>query len=107
LTLLKAIAGGQSNKLRIENNPDGVTMHFPVEITSPKVLKRWTKFIGEDSNTAESSVLLPPHALATSVPATPASIAVSGDSPPENPLTIELKCRKCSSKGPEVSSFSL
>ena len=53
LTLLKAIAGGDSNKLRIENSEDGVTMHFPVGTTSPTLLKRWTKFLTENEKISE------------------------------------------------------
>lgn len=99
LTLLKAIAGDQVNKLRIENVDDGVTMHFPVDTTKPSLLRRWTNFVGKEDAVAGSALEVPTHTLATS-----ASGAAPTDSTiPENPLTIQLKCRKCSSTGPEVS----
>ena len=96
LTLLKAIAGGDSNKLRIENSEDGVTMHFPVGTTSPTLLKRWTKFLTENEKT--NDLELTPQALATSVPRT---VSPTEKTTPENPLRIELKCKTCSSTGPE------
>jgi hypothetical protein len=98
LTLLKAIAGDQSKKLRVENSEDGVTMHFPVDITKPSLLKRWTQFTSQQEETGRSDLEVPLHTLATS-----ASGAASANSTPSNPLTIQLTCRKCSSTGPEVS----
>ena len=103
LTLLKAIAGGDSKKIRIENSEDGVVMSFPVKITSPNLLKRWTKFLrdNEEQSTTKDNLEVSPHAIATS--AAGATIGNPGEksTTPENPLTIELKCKKCASSGPE------
>lgn len=96
LTLLKAIARADPKSLRVENTRDGVVMHIPVKENQPGLLRRWTKFVGDSGNVGLNAPL---RALATS--ASPDSSADS--TAPTNPLTIELKCRKCSTQGPEVS----
>ena len=107
LTLLKAIAGGDSKKIRIDNSEDGVVMSFPVRLTSPTLLMRWTKFMrdNEEQSTTEDNLVVSPHAIATSATSAAADAAIGNPSDtstnPESPLTIELKCRKCSSNGPE------
>lgn len=93
LTLLKAIGGGDPKKLRVEKSRDGVLLYLPVETTQPEVLRRWTKFQGDNVN------IDPPRAIATSVSDS------ATESTPTNPLAIELKCRKCSTVGPEVRSL--
>lgn len=93
LTLLKAIAGGDPKQLRIENNSDGVVIHIPVETTESNILRRWTKFVDDTANIDQGV-----RAIATSV--SDSSIATSKTNP-THPLTVELRCRKCSTEGPE------
>mmetsp|Transcript_16984 Transcript_16984/g.41391 ORF Transcript_16984/g.41391 Transcript_16984/m.41391 type:complete len:166 (-) Transcript_16984:2646-3143(-) len=93
LTLLKAIAGGDPNRLRVEKSRDGVVLYLPVETTQPNLLRKWTKFLDDNVN------IEPPRAIATSASGS------STESTPTNPLSIELKCRKCSTVGPEVRSL--
>jgi len=92
LTLLKAIGGGDPKQLRVEKSRDGVVLYLPVETTQPHLLRKWTKFQGDNVDVDS------PRAIATSASDS------STESTPTNPLAIELKCRKCSSVGPEVRS---
>lgn len=106
LTLLKAIAGmSNREKLRVEMVDDGVKLHVPVETTLPDKLQDWTRWLKpktvEDvEKSGEASALddfrLP---LALSVKENAAKHRHLVD-----PLTIELKCRKCASTGPEAGA---
>lgn len=106
LTLLKAIAGMDNReKLRVEMVDDGVKLHVPVETTLPDKLLDWTRWLkpktmeGADKS-GETSALddfrLP---LALSVKENASAHRKLVD-----PLTIELKCRKCASTGPEAGA---
>mmetsp|Transcript_54097 Transcript_54097/g.131300 ORF Transcript_54097/g.131300 Transcript_54097/m.131300 type:complete len:361 (-) Transcript_54097:25-1107(-) len=107
-------------KLEVEEVEDGVRLTIPVEATLPHLLRRWTKIIpllnqSSDEQTAtgtgneedEDCILKSPHylasnALATSAkPASDSSSSSSTTTSIPDPLTIELKCRKCASTGPE------
>jgi hypothetical protein len=117
LTLLKAIAEGAMNapagrqdsqprQLRVEQVEDGVRLTIPVETTMPHVLRRWTKLLppaGEPlrEQDDDDDELLQPlyHAMATSANDHRSDSKQSDQL--ADPLTIELKCRKCASSGPE------
>lgn len=96
VTLLRAIAGGDPKELRIEKKRDGVVVYFPVETTQPSLLRRWTEF-NDDTASIDQAV----RPIATSVSdATLSKTPTNSD----NPLAIELKCRKCSDQGPEAGA---
>ncbi|KAG7366327.1 peptidase M76 family protein [Nitzschia inconspicua] len=127
LTLLKAIAGAaaipnQQKNLQVEEIEDGVRLTIPVETTLPALLRRWTKLPQpyKDEEENDDKGLLQPifQAMATSAndsllneqnannqrfkeSTRPHSSPHPPDKPLTDPLTIELKCRKCASSGPE------
>ncbi|KAG7352222.1 peptidase M76 family protein [Nitzschia inconspicua] len=127
LTLLKAIAGAaaipnQQKNLQVEEIEDGVRLTIPVETTLPALLRRWTKLPQpyKDEEENDDKGLLQPifQAMATSAndsllneqnannqrfkeSTRPHSSLHPPDKPLTDPLTIELKCRKCASSGPE------
>lgn len=95
-------------------------MTIPVETTLPNLLRRWTKLPQplpeEESEKADGGMLQPIYrAMATSAnedtsggkdgPGRPRLASrdsrSSSATPVSDPLTIELKCRKCASSGPE------
>eukprot|EP00529_Nitzschia_sp_RCC80_P026480 CAMPEP_0113523740 /NCGR_PEP_ID=MMETSP0014_2-20120614/45858_1 /TAXON_ID=2857 /ORGANISM="Nitzschia sp." /LENGTH=352 /DNA_ID=CAMNT_0000421833 /DNA_START=118 /DNA_END=1173 /DNA_ORIENTATION=+ /assembly_acc=CAM_ASM_000159 len=107
-------------KLEVEEVEDGVRLTIPVEATLPHLLRRWTKIVpllnqssdkqtttGTGNEEDEDDILKSPHylasnALATSAkPASDSSSSSSTTTSIPDPLTIELKCRKCASTGPE------
>ncbi len=106
LTLLKAIAGmNNREELRVEMVDDGVKLHVPVETTLPEKLRDWTRWLKPKTmegveKSGETSALddfrLP---LALSVKENGATNRQLVD-----PLTIELKCRRCASTGPEAGA---
>jgi hypothetical protein len=110
----------KSRNLYVEEVEDGVRLTIPVETTMPNLLRRWTKLpppaSGDntvDEKKEEDDDVLQPlyHAMATSA----ANIAggninkntlklsrnQGSSATLADPLTIELKCRKCASSGPE------
>eukprot|EP00539_Tryblionella_compressa_P010463 CAMPEP_0178801376 /NCGR_PEP_ID=MMETSP0745-20121128/13316_1 /TAXON_ID=913974 /ORGANISM="Nitzschia punctata, Strain CCMP561" /LENGTH=354 /DNA_ID=CAMNT_0020460211 /DNA_START=33 /DNA_END=1094 /DNA_ORIENTATION=+ len=117
----------QQPRLKVEDVEDGVRLTIPVETTLPTLLRRWTKLPklvvanenddNNDDDEFEEDLMQPLyHTMATSVnPAEEletSSIQKRNDNddgikestnnqPIADPLTIELKCRKCSSSGPE------
>ena len=99
LTLLKAIGGGNSDKVKIEPIDDGVKMTLPVQTTVPTLLRPWSSLIQqqEEQKRMNEGGEVFSHTLATSANATTSS----NTNEDEDPLTIELKCRKCASSGPE------
>lgn len=106
LTLLKAIAGmNNREQLRIEMVDDGVKLHVPVETTLPEKLLDWTRwFAPETISTSKKSSKVDalddfrlPLALSVNEKAAANRQLV-------DPLTIELKCRKCASTGPEAGA---
>jgi hypothetical protein len=120
LTLLRAIiAGGANNHynapLKVEHIDDGVKMHLPVETTLPTLLRRWSSISRQQEaadNNNDSTTTTTPTTLngSSSIPllATLATSAVDSHTSStattattNDPLTIELKCRKCASSGPE------
>jgi Peptidase M76 family len=123
LTLLKAIAASEPSSasqktLQVEEIEGGVRLTIPVETTLPNLLRRWTKLpqpILHDQQGEQEDGLLRPlyHAMATSAddalkegPGNKNAFLKRSpnnpdDKPLADPLTIELKCRKCASSGPE------
>jgi Peptidase M76 family len=110
----------ESQKLQVEEVEDGVRLTIPVETTMPNLLRRWTKLpqpvSGENKTEEEDDGVLQPlyHAMATSAIETEKGNGNKNSLPPSHiqssspssaplavPLTIELKCRKCASSGPE------
>jgi Peptidase M76 family len=115
----------QNPNLKVEDVEDGVRLTIPVEATMPHLLRRWTKIVPvlnqsarkmttgrrcSNDNEEEDSIYSPHHlaqnALATSANSNPTSeIAANNTNTATDttiePLTIELKCRKCASTGPE------
>lgn len=117
------------SQIRIEPIDDGVKMHLPVETTLPNVLRRWSTWQAAtatpttlqdlDDGTGENRPRVGGVPLAISAvaaledtPGSNAATAAAEDAaatdattnPPRSfldPLTIELKCRKCASEGPE------
>lgn len=106
LTLLKAIAGIKNREqLKVEMVEDGVKLHLPVEATVPEKLLSWTQWVtpvskldGEKSNDPSSITEF----------RLPLALSVNDDAAMNrglaDPLTIELKCRKCASTGPEAGA---
>lgn len=108
-------------KLEVDYVENGVKLTIPVEATLPHLLRRWTKIVpllnqadrsklraaeeNEDEDTLTSPHHLAQNALATSANTAPATTSLSSSSKSSStvpePLTIELKCRKCASTGPE------
>lgn len=106
LTLLKAIAGmNNREKLRVEMVDDGVKLHVPVETTLPDKLLDWTRWLQpkptEGVETSGDTSALDDFRL-------PLALSVQENSAHRqqlvDPLTIELKCRKCASTGPEAGA---
>lgn len=106
LTLLKAIAGMNTReKLNIEMVDDGVKLHVPVETTPPEKLLSWTRWLPPQETLDGEKQKVPsvfddfrlPLALSVKENAIEKSKLV-------DPLTIELKCRKCASTGPEAGA---
>jgi hypothetical protein len=81
-----------THNLKIQETQDGVKVELPVNTTLPNLLRRYSSLLNGDNNNNNSISPYPPHTLATSV--------TSSEEPPQ-PLTIELKCRKCATSGPE------
>ena len=102
LTLLKAIAGGASDgeKLIVEMIDDGIKLHVPVETTSPMRLQSWRQWFQSKESDIDGpsilGVLRRPLALSVDDHASKARL--------QDPLTIELKCRKCGNSGPEAGA---
>lgn len=95
--------------LKIEETEDGVKLTIPVETTSPALMKPWTHLPRplreqEEERSAEEDDLEDSIFLATSVRRDDDEIAASRTEPVTNPLTIELKCRKCETSGPEAGA---
>ena len=120
-----------TENIKIEETSDGVRLELQVPTTLPNLLRRYSSIMRdqqtqiqreqhketESSSSSSSSttttaalsssstkLVAPPLALATSVKDPSGQTATqlqqqSLPSPP--PLTIELKCRKCSDQGPE------
>jgi hypothetical protein len=114
LTLLRAIiAGGANNHhapLKIEHIDDGVKMHLPVETTLPTLLRRWSSLYRQQQEEADNGITTPtlnggsssiPLLATSAVESEDTSISTSTIATTNDPLTIELKCRKCASSGPE------
>jgi hypothetical protein len=105
LVLLKAIAGMKnSERLRVEMVDDGVKLHMPVETTLPDKLLSWSQWMtpatildAEKSNSSVIDKFRLPLALSVKDDAERGRQLV-------DPLTIELKCRKCASTGPEAGA---
>jgi hypothetical protein len=104
LTLLKAIAGevGSGEKLRVEMVDGGVKLHVPVETTSPNKLQSWRQWIQPKEDAVEAAGIL-------GVLRRPLALSVNRHSSASktrlvDPLTIELKCRRCASTGPEAGA---
>eukprot|EP00339_Tiarina_fusa_P014615 CAMPEP_0117065468 /NCGR_PEP_ID=MMETSP0472-20121206/45772_1 /TAXON_ID=693140 ORGANISM="Tiarina fusus, Strain LIS" /NCGR_SAMPLE_ID=MMETSP0472 /ASSEMBLY_ACC=CAM_ASM_000603 /LENGTH=218 /DNA_ID=CAMNT_0004786115 /DNA_START=205 /DNA_END=857 /DNA_ORIENTATION=- len=112
----------QLQKVKIENVDDGIKMVIPVSTTSPTLLRRWSNWSQqqlqqqalESSSTTTSRFGIPSTAALATSSTTPTDAnpntalqssnnptSTSPKSPPPKPLTIELKCRKCASTGPE------
>eukprot|EP00934_Nitzschia_sp_Nitz4_P004720 Nitzschia sp. Nitz4//scaffold167_size49223//23797//24759//NITZ4_007035-RA/size49223-processed-gene-0.19-mRNA-1//1//CDS//3329538275//4710//frame0 len=111
LTLLKAMSSAKSEDLKVEWVNDGVRIHIPVETTNPTTLAPWSKLqeiTARASQVADSLSGAPSMPLALSVQDTaegPADTAtVTKKTPQKDPLTVELKCRKCASTGPEAGA---
>mmetsp|Transcript_13418 Transcript_13418/g.37763 ORF Transcript_13418/g.37763 Transcript_13418/m.37763 type:complete len:464 (-) Transcript_13418:499-1890(-) len=115
--------------LKIEETEDGVRLTIPVETTAPALMKRWTQLkqqdasygnVGEEEEQEEEQLVQKEngdytHAshdellddflpLATSVRSDSSSSSPSPSSAVNNPLTIELKCRRCETTGPEAGA---
>ena len=128
LQLLRAIAmnstssdatsGSRSNTnnhVKIENVNDGIRVIVPVKTTAPNLLRRWSNWSQElDSSQDENDEDLEdlePYTIATTSADTPNKVsalvatsavnATSESDTAEPTLSIELKCRKCASTGPE------
>jgi hypothetical protein len=92
------------NNLKIQDTEDGVKVELPVTTTLPNLLRRYSSLLhhGDNNNVVDESS---PHTLATSVLSVTAAAHSSSHPPPplpqQPPLTIELKCRKCATSGPE------
>ena len=106
MTLLKAIAGMDNRgKLQVEMVDDGVKLYVPVETTLPEKLLSWTSWLSSEKQADEEKSKGPSiledfrKPLALSV-----KEAVSQNRNLNDPLTIELKCRKCASTGPEAGA---
>lgn len=107
LTLLKAIAGSTNSRerLKVEMVEDGVKLHVPVETTLPDQLLSWTQWMTPTTKLyaekpKETSIF---HGFRL-----PLALSVNEKEARGNglvdPLTIELKCRKCASTGPEAGA---
>ncbi len=107
LTLLKAIAGMNTReKLRVEMVDDGVKLHVPVETTLPDQLLDWTRWFKPE--TLSSSEKLKGSSVLEDF-RRPLALSVNKDATSSfpklvDPLSIELKCRKCASTGPEAGA---
>lgn len=120
-------------QLRVELVDDGVKLHLPVETTLPDVLQSFAQFLqGKQSPIldATKSSTNSHAAAAASSSSTDANSSLEGghhlplafsvnksgeedqtaaflattEVTMENPLTVELKCRKCASTGPEAGA---
>jgi hypothetical protein len=110
------------NQLKVEEVEDGIRLTIPVETTLPTLLRRWTKLpqivVEDDDDNGEDSLFKPLyHAMATSASSSDDDVSSvntksnrqssqqeeeeASSKPIADPLTIELKCRKCASSGPE------
>jgi hypothetical protein len=100
------------NNLKIQDTEDGVKVELPVTTTLPNLLRRYSSLLhhGDNNNVVDdsSSPYSSTHTLATSVLSLDAAAAAALDQqssshppPQQPPLTIELKCRKCATSGPE------
>ncbi len=95
--------------LQIEETSDGVKLTIPVETTAPNMMKEWKHLeqMKENINTNKNSLdATAAHnmALATSVRTDDDDTDTSKLKRIRNPLTIELKCRKCETTGPEAGA---
>jgi hypothetical protein len=115
LTLLKAIVEGAMNapagrqdsqprQLRMEQVEDGVRLTISVEMTMPHVLQRWTKLLLQAEplreNDDDDELLQPLYQTMATSANNHCSDSKQSDQLVD-PLTIELKCRKCASSSPE------
>ena len=109
--------------LQIEETNDGVKLTIPVETTAPNMMKEW-KHLEQmnDNNNSNSNNRLETTATATKTKhnmALATSVRTDDDDDDDNtsnntsnnnkkriqnPLTIELKCRKCETTGPEAGA---
>ena len=95
------------NNLKIQETEDGIKVELPVTTTLPNLLRRYSSLLIDDSNDNESPYS--PHTLATSISSSEDTAAAldhhhqqqQQQSQSSQPLTIELKCRKCLTSGPE------
>lgn len=112
--------------LLVEDVEDGVRLTIPVETTLPTLLRRWTRLTqyhhhlrsdgswknNHDDDGNDTNDLIPlHHALATSASVEEDGSQLStrmddnktnaGRTVVNDPLVVELKCRKCASTGPE------
>ena len=111
MTLLKGIARGKEPK--VETIEDGVRMSLPVETTEPTLLRRWSSLMRQNEREQDNNKM-PHHTLATSVNNDNdddnnrnnniSSNNTNNDDTLTQDLTIELKCRKCASSGPEAGA---
>jgi hypothetical protein len=104
LTLLKAIAGmNNRERLKVEMVDDGVKLHMPVETTLPDKLLSWSQWMTPTTklDAEKDSSMFAEFRL-------PLALSVKDDAVRDrqlvDPLTIELKCRKCASTGPEAGA---
>lgn len=91
----------KNHQLKIQETQDGVKVELPVTSTLPNLLRRYSALLIENSNNESSSYA--PHPLATSVSSSQEATALEQQQQQQSsqPLTIELKCRKCLTSGPE------
>ena len=102
LILLKAIAGGASNgrELSVEMIDDGIKLHVPVETTPQMRLQSWRQWFQPKEGDADAASILgiQRRPLALSVNDHASNLRL------RDPLTIELRCRKCANSGPEAGA---